>query len=167
MVKVESEMPGGLRLLACRRWEGFCVRRNFHLPGRPLVYGVNGAAATSHPLASQAAIGILRAGGNAVDAAIGACAVQCVVEPAMTGVGGDCFALIQIGGGDIIGINGSGHAPAGLSLEFLEDRNISAIEVSSPHGVTIPGAVDTRSEEHTSELQSLMRLSYAVFGLKK
>src|SRR3546814_3420930 len=123
----------------------------------------------------------------------------------MTGVGGDCFALIQIGGGDIIGINGSGHAPAGLSLEFLEDRNISAIEVSSPHGVTIPGAVDTwsrlssdygklgldaclqpairyaedgfavaprvavdwRSEEHTSELQSLMRISYAVFGLKK
>src|SRR3546814_18545901 len=92
-------------------------------------------AATSHPLASQAAIGILRAGGNAVDAAIGACAVQCVVEPAMTGVGGDCFALIQIGGGDIIGINGSGHAPAGLSLEFLEDRNISAIEVSRPHEI--------------------------------
>ncbi len=117
--------------------------RDFETPGRSLVMSTTGMAATSHPLSSLAAIDVLQAGGNAMDAAIAACAVQCVVEPGSTGIGGDCFALYSRGGGDdIVAFNGSGRAPAAASAEHFQAQGIAALDRQSPHAATVPGAVD-------------------------
>lgn len=117
--------------------------RDLQQPGRSVVHATNGAAATSHPFSTLAAMEILQAGGNAIDAAVAACAVQCVVEPMSTGIGGDCFVLLQKGGqGPVIGLNGSGHAPGKLTADHLLDRGIDRIGLESPHSVTVPGAID-------------------------
>lgn len=117
--------------------------RSFHLAGRSTIHGVNGAAATSHPAATIAALDLLKAGGNAVDAAVAAAAVQAVVEPGSTGVGGDVFCLYCKGGeGDVIGYNGSGAAPSGLSPETFAKAGLKEIPLTSPHAVTIPGAIE-------------------------
>ena len=116
--------------------------RSFHMPGRSPVYARRAMCATSHPLATQAAIEIMREGGNAVDAALTAAAVLAVVEHPMTGIGGDCFAIIAKPGQKLIGLNASGRAPAAATAEWYASKGITAIEMQSPHAVTVPGAVD-------------------------
>jgi gamma-glutamyltranspeptidase/glutathione hydrolase len=117
--------------------------RDHEKPGRSLVMSRNGMAATSHPLSTLAAVDVLRSGGNALDAAVAACAVQGVVEPGSTGIGGDCFALISPDGSDsITAFNGSGRAPAGATAAWYAVHGITEIPRQSPHAVTIPGAVE-------------------------
>lgn len=117
--------------------------RSLHAAGRSSVYSSNGMCATSHPLAAEAAIACLRSGGNAVDAAVTASAVLCVVEPMSTGIGGDCFVLMsKNGSGDLIGLNGSGRAPKTLNANWLLAQGAEKIKLSSVHSVTVPGAID-------------------------
>ena len=95
------------------------MTRDFHLPGRSPVYARRGMAATSHPLASLAAIETLRAGGTAADAAVTAVALLGVIEPQMTGIGGDCFCLVAKPGAPVWGYNGSGRTGAAMDIDKL------------------------------------------------
>ena len=116
--------------------------RNFMAIARSVAVAERGMAATSHPQATLAAVEVLKAGGNAVDAAIAAVAVQGVVEPQMTGIGGDCFALYSPKGGAPIALNGSGRTPAKTDLGKYADGAERDIPPTSPEAVTVPGAID-------------------------
>ena len=117
--------------------------RDFQLPGRSPVFAENGICATSHPLAAKAAVDVLEAGGNAMDAAIAGAVLLGICEPQMTGIGGDCFVLFTPPGEDrVLALNGSGRAPAGLSAPALREAGHDTIPDTSAAAVTVPGAVD-------------------------
>ncbi|MEE8371626.1 MAG: gamma-glutamyltransferase [Sphingomonadales bacterium] len=113
---------------------------------RSVVLGRNGMAATSHPLASQIAIDILKAGGNAVDAAIAANAALGLMEPTGNGIGGDLFAIVwDPKSGKLYGLNASGRAPKGQTLAQLKERiGVDAKEMPNwgSLSVSVPGTVD-------------------------
>src|ERR1700760_4952373 len=97
------------------------IMRNFHFAGRSTVHAQNAMVATSHPEAALAAIEVMREGGTAADAAVAACALLGVIEPQSTGIGGDCFALVQPKGeGKIVSYNGSGRSPAAAHVEWYQ-----------------------------------------------
>jgi gamma-glutamyltranspeptidase/glutathione hydrolase len=118
------------------------MSRNFQLPGRSPVIAREGMVATSHPLAALAAIETLRAGGNAADAAVTAVAMLGVVEPHMTGIGGDCFCLVAKPSESVWGYNGSGRTGAAMRAEKLIAQGIRAMDMNSVHAATVPGAVE-------------------------
>jgi len=110
--------------------------------GRSMVMTTGGVAASEHPLASQAGASILARGGNAVDAAIAVNAVMTVVAPMMNGIGGDLFATVyDAATGALHGINGSGYAPAGLTIDALRREGFTAMPQTGIHSVTVPGTV--------------------------
>lgn len=117
--------------------------RDFQLPGRSPVLATTAMAATSHPLATLAAVETLKAGGNAMDAAIAAAVLQGIAEPQMTGIGGDCFVLFTPPGEDrVLGLNGSGRAPAALDADVLRAGGLTRMPDAGATSVTVPGAVD-------------------------
>lgn len=117
--------------------------RDFFQPGRSPVSGLSCAVTSSHALASTAALNVLHDGGNAMDAAVTASFVLCVVEPQSTGLGGDCFALVHPAGlSEPIGFNGSGRTPAGLDARRARLEGGAPLDETSVHAVTIPGLVD-------------------------
>jgi gamma-glutamyltranspeptidase/glutathione hydrolase len=112
---------------------------------RSAAWGLHGAAATAHPLATLAAIEMLKAGGSAVDAAVAANAVLGFGEPISCGVGGDCFVLMwDPASRKVLGLNGSGRSPKALTLAE-QRRRANAKGLINSYGavsVSVPGAVD-------------------------
>lgn len=116
---------------------------------RSEVIARNGMAATSQPLATQAALDILKKGGNAIDAAIAANAVLGVVEPTGSGIGGDLFAIIwSAEKNKLYGLNASGKSPRSLRLEYFQDNGYDFIPSYGPLPVSVPGCVDGWYEMH-------------------
>jgi gamma-glutamyltranspeptidase/glutathione hydrolase len=110
---------------------------------RSEVIARHGMACTSQPLATQVALDILKAGGNAVDAAIAANAVLGLMEPTGNGIGGDLFAIVwDAETGRLYGLNGSGRSPRGLSLEYFLENGYDKIPAYGPLPVSVPGCVD-------------------------
>jgi gamma-glutamyltranspeptidase/glutathione hydrolase len=116
---------------------------------RSEVLARQGMVATSQPLATQAALDILRQGGSAVDAAIAANAVLGVVEPMMDGVGGDLFAIIwDAKTKRLHGLNASGRSPNALTPEIFRARGLKSIPGNGPLSISVPGCVDGWAEMH-------------------
>ena len=116
---------------------------------RSEVIARNGMAATSHPLATQAALDILKKGGNAIDAAITADAILGVVEPTGSGIGGDLFAIIwSAEKGKLYGLNASGRSPRSLKIEYFRENGYEFIPSYGPLPVSVPGCVDGWYEMH-------------------
>lgn len=116
---------------------------------RSEVLASNGMAATSHPLATQTAISVLKNGGNAIDAAIAANAVLGLVEPTGCGIGGDLFAIVwSADDKKLYGLNSSGPAPINISIEEITSKGLDAIPPYGPLPVTVPGAVAGWVELH-------------------
>jgi gamma-glutamyltranspeptidase/glutathione hydrolase len=118
------------------------AQRQQTVAGKSPVYAPNGVAATSQPLATTAAIRVLQEGGNAVDASVAAAAVLSVVEPMMTGIGGDMFAIVWLAKEKrLVALNASGRAGSLMTREELIRRGR---RTSIPRGietVTVPGAL--------------------------
>ena len=110
---------------------------------RSVVYGPEAMAATSHPLATQIALDVMKRGGSAVDAAIAANAALGLMEPTGNGIGGDLFAIVwDPKTGKLHGYNGSGRSPRALSLQWFQDNGYTDIPPHGPLPVTVPGTVD-------------------------
>jgi gamma-glutamyltranspeptidase / glutathione hydrolase len=145
---------------------------SYNFPSRrSSIIAANGLVATSQPLAAQAGLAILQAGGNAIDAAIATVATLCVVEPCSTGIGGDAFALIwSARERQLYGLNASGPAPAALTADFLRSQGHTTVPETGGHSVTVPGSLRgwqlALERFGTMGLDTLLRqpIDYAALG---
>lgn len=129
--------------------------------GRSAVIAKNGIVATSHPLASQAGLDILKSGGNAIDAAIAANAVIGVVEPMSCGIGGDLFCIYWDNKAKrLYGLNASGRSPFALNREVFKQRKLAQIPSDGPLSWSVPGCVagwaDLRERFGTKEFGEIL-----------
>lgn len=116
---------------------------------RSEVLAQNGMVATSHPLATQIGLDILKSGGNAIDAAIAVNAALGLMEPTGCGIGGDLFAIVWDGKTQkLYGLNASGRSPQKLTLDYFEEKGMTKIPSHGPLPVSVPGAVDGWFELH-------------------
>jgi len=131
-----------------------CIQAQDRITGesfatRSEVLGQNGMVATSHPLATQIGLDILKDGGNAIDAAIAANAALGLMEPTGCGIGGDLFAIVwDAKTQKLYGLNASGRSPQALTLEYFEEKGMTKIPSLGPLPVSVPGAVDGWFELH-------------------
>src|SRR5271154_3954758 len=110
---------------------------------RSMVISKGGVVASESPLASQAGVRILESGGNAVDAAIGTNAMMGVVEPMMNGIGGDLFVIVyDAKANKLYGLNASGWAPKGLTIEHLQKLGLRDMPAQGVNSIPVPGTVD-------------------------
>ena len=138
---------------------------------RSEVIATHGMACTSQPLATQVALDILKAGGNAIDAAIAANAVLGLVEPTGNGIGGDLFAIVwDAETQQLYGLNGSGRSPRSLTLDFFKENGYEEIPAYGPLPVSVPGCVDGWYELHgrfgSMEMEKILQpaIDYATEG---
>ncbi len=123
--------------------------RSFNKIGKSLILSKNAMIASSHPVASEVGIKVLKNDGNAVDAALAMSAVLCVAEPHMTGIGGDCFAMLSIDGSSSIkALNASGKASENSNASYLRNNGHKYIKPDMPEAITIPGAISGWSLLH-------------------
>ena len=116
---------------------------------RSPVLAEHGMVCTSHPLASQIGLDILKQGGNAIDAAIAANAALGLMEPTGCGVGGDLFAIVwDANTQKLYGLNGSGRSPKSMTLDTLKAMGLEKIPAYGPLPVSVPGAVDGWTSLH-------------------
>ncbi|MFI5098478.1 MAG: gamma-glutamyltransferase [Candidatus Acidiferrales bacterium] len=134
--------PAALLYLACSMIPG-TISAQDRSQARSMVISRNGIVAAESPLAAQAGARILERGGNAVDAAIATNAMMGVVSPMMNGIGGDLFAIVyDAKANKLYGLNASGWAPKGLTIEALHKLGLREMPDTGVHTITVPGAVD-------------------------
>ncbi|MGZ2368398.1 gamma-glutamyltransferase [Ancylomarina sp. YFZ004] len=138
---------------------------------RSEIIAQNGMVATSHPLATQIGLDILKAGGNAIDAAIAANAALGLMEPTGSGIGGDLFAIVwDAKTKKLYGLNASGRSPKSLKLEYFEEKGMTEIPAFGPLPVSVPGCVDGWFELHkkfgSMEMKKILEpsINYAENG---
>ncbi len=121
---------------------GSAYSQQSSMAGRSTVYVPNGVIATSQPLATAAGLKVLQNGGNAIDAAVTAAIVLNVVEPMMTGIGGDLFALYwSAKEKKLVGLNATGRSGSLLTRQLLVERGRTSMPSSGPESITVPGAL--------------------------
>ena len=111
--------------------------------GRSVTVAPNGIVATSHPLAAQVGLDVLKNGGNAVDAAIATSAAMGLMEPMSCGIGGDLFAIVwDAKTQKLHGLNANGRAPAKASVAYFKNKGLDEIPTTGPLSWSVPGCVD-------------------------